>query len=58
MAMVGSKLVLVVLLAMAAVSAGREYEVEWKLPNNGENTYSAFQKHTYNVGDSLSECLI
>jgi plastocyanin len=43
---------LVTLLAMAAVCAAKEWEVEWKLPNS-ENTYSVFQQKPFNVGDTL-----
>jgi hypothetical protein len=46
---------LVTLLAMAAVCAAKEWEVEWKLPNS-ENTYSVFQQKPFNVGDTLSKC--
>ena len=57
MAMVGKSLVLVVLLAMAAFCAAKEYEVDWKLPS-AANTYSAFQQKPFNVGDTLSKCSI
>lgn len=55
MAMAGKKLVLVALLAMVAMCAAKEYQVEWKLPA-AENTYSAFQQKPFNVGDTLSKC--
>lgn len=50
--MVGMKVVLLVVLAMAAMCAGKEYEVKWDIPV-GDNHYSAIQGKTYYVGDTL-----